>query len=368
MSPIPKDVTIQLFHYRTKKSEHQRTPNEIMESNNSSTEHTTFERVLSLTIGIILLVISLASIIANTLLLTAICFDPYRCFRNVPMVFVANLAVADLLTGFVVDPSYAVYHFGIYQNKHYSKTLKIGDYGSYIAVNNAIVTIVILIIDRSVAIRKPFLYRRVMTLKSAAIVVAISWIYSGFFCTFPLMGMPEKAYDLLDIHLHVTFTFLSLTLLFAFIYSNLKAEKRRKLREVTSMGNIDNPTGKKLKEMEYHKRLFVTIFLILLLFFLTYSPYAVYIHLDFFCTSCSKSKFYYFLSQTSQPVMYLNSVLNPFIYAWRHKNFRKALRWVVKCCGRKRRSIRDYETNYELNTVEKRVVAGSRMDVSSRKV
>ncbi|XP_028407596.1 muscarinic acetylcholine receptor M3-like [Dendronephthya gigantea] len=209
--------------------------NGMMESNNSSTEYTTFQRVLSLTIGILLLVISLATIIANALLLTAICYDPYKCFRNVPIVFVANLAVADLLTGLVVDPLYAVYHFGIYQNKYYSKTLEIGDYGSYITVNNAIVTIVILIIDRSVTIKKPFLYRRVMTLKSAAIIVAISWIYSGFFSSFRLMGMSDKVYILLNTHLHVTFSFLSLTLLFAFIYFNLKTKKRRRLKEVTSV-------------------------------------------------------------------------------------------------------------------------------------
>ena len=273
------------------------------------------------------------------------------------MVFVANLAVADLLTGLVVDPLLAVYSFGIYQNKNYSKILYVSHYNSYITVNNAVVTLVILIIDRSVAIKKPFLYRRVMTLKSAAIVVAISWIYSGFFCTVRLMGISENAYDLLDTHLHVTFPFFSLTLLFAFIYSNLKAEKRRKLKEITSMGNIDNPTGKRLQEMEYNKRLLVTIFFILSLFVLTYSPYAVYSHLEFFCTSCSKSKFYYFLSQISDPVMYVNSVLNPFIYAWRHKSFRKALGWVVKCRGRKRTNIREYGTNREINTAEERVVA-----------
>ncbi|XP_028407593.1 muscarinic acetylcholine receptor M3-like [Dendronephthya gigantea] len=288
-----------------------------MESNNSSTEYTTFQRVLSLTIG-----------------LTAICYDPYKCLRNVPIVFVANLAVADLLTGLVVDPLYAVYHFGIYQNKYYSKTLEIGDYGSYITVNNAIVTIVILIIDRSVTIKKPFLYRRVMTLNSAAIIVAISWIYSGFFSSFRLMGMSDKAYILLNTHLHATFSFLSLTLLFAFIYFNLKAKKRRRLKEVTSVVNIDSATKENIKRMKSDKRLLVTIFFILSLFFLTYSPYAVFIHLEYFCTSCSKSKFYYFLSKTCEPVVYLNSVLNPFIYAWRHRNFRKALGWVVKCSRR----------------------------------
>ncbi|XP_028407598.1 beta-2 adrenergic receptor-like [Dendronephthya gigantea] len=290
-----------------------------MESNNNSTEYTTFERILSLT--------------------------------------TANLAIADLLTGLVVDPLYAVYNFGIYQNKYYSKTLEIGDYGSYITVNNAIVTIVILIIDRSVAIKKPFLYRRVMTLNSAAIIVAISWIYSGFFSTFRLMGMSDETYILLDTHLHVTFSFLSLTLLFAFIYSNLKTQKRRRLKEVTSMENIDNTTREKLQEIKSDKRLLVTIFFILSLFFLTYSPYAVFIHLEFFCTSCSKSKFYYFLSKTSEPVVYLNSVLNPFIYAWRHKNFRKALGWVVKCRGRKRTNVREYGTNRETNTAEEPVVS-----------
>ncbi|XP_028407595.1 uncharacterized protein LOC114530215, partial [Dendronephthya gigantea] len=140
-----------------------------------------------------------------------------------------------------------------------------------------------------IAIKKPFLYSRVMTLKSATIIVAISWIYSGFFCTFRLMGMSDKAYILLDTHLHVTFSFFSLTLLFAFIYSNLKTEKRRKFKEVTSVENIDNTTREKLQEIKSDKRLLVTIFFILSLFFLTYSPYAVFIHLEYFCTSCSKS-------------------------------------------------------------------------------
>ena len=329
-----------------------------MESSNSSTEYTTFERVLSLTVGILLLLVSLGSIIANSLLLSAIYFDPLKCFRKVPIVFITNLALADLLTGLLVDPLYAVYDFGIFQKKHYDTTLTVGDYNSYITVNNAIVTIVILTIDRSVAIKKPFLYRRVMTLKTAAIIVAISWMYSGFFSTFRLMGMSDEAYILLDTHLHVTFSFLSLTCLFGFIYSNLKAEKGRQLREVTSMNNIDNATKEKLQEIKTDKRLLVTIFLILFIFFLTYSPYAIFIHLEFYCVTCRKSKIYYILSKTSEPVVYLNSVLNPFIYAWRHKNFRKALLWVVKCRGRRKQQAKRREngTNPDNNTTEERDV------------
>ena len=305
-----------------------------MESSNSSMAYMTFERVLSLTLGIFLLLISLGSIIVNTLLLSAIYLDPLRCFRKVPIVYIANLALADLLTGLIVDPLYAVYNFGIFQNKSHTTTLRVGDYSSYVTVNNAIVAIIILIIDRSVAIKKPFLYRRVMTLKTAAVVVVISWIYSGFFSTFSLMGMPEEAYVLLDTHLHFTFALLSLTCLFAFIYSNLKMKKPQQLGESTSMENMDNDIKAKLKEIKTDKRLLVTIFLILFVFFLTFSPHSIFIHFEFYCATCRGNKVYYFLSKTSEPVIFLNSVLNPFIYAWRHKNFRKALLWVVKWCGR----------------------------------
>lgn len=324
-----------------------------MELSTNSTDYTTFQRVLSLAIGIFLLLTSLGSIIGNTLLLSAIYFDPLKCFRKVPIVFIANLALADLLTGIIVDPLYAAHAFGIFQNEKYTTTLTVGDYASYVTVNNAIVTIVILIIDRSVAIKKPFMYRRVMTLKTAGIIVGISWVYSGFFSTFRLMGMSNEAYILLDTHLHVTFAFLSLTCLFGFIYSNLRTEKRKQLREVSSMEYVDNTTKEKLQEIKTDKRLLVTIFLILFLFFLTYSPYAIFVHLEFYCSTCRVSKVYFFLSKISEPIVYLNSVLNPFIYAWRHKNFRKALLWVVKCRGRKKqRKRRENGTNLENTTEE----------------
>ena len=329
-----------------------------MESNSNSTvEDTTFKQVLSLAVGILLILVSLGSVIINALLLIAIYYDPLKCFRKTPIVFIANLALADLLTGLIVDPLYAAYDFGIFQNKQYNKTLQVGDYGSYITVNNAIVTIVILIIDRSVAIKKPFMYRRVMTLKTAVIIVIISWIYSVFFSTFRLMGMSDEAYILLDTHLHVTFAFFSLTILFAFIYLNLKAEKKRKLTEFVSPGNAGVAAKDKLQDIRTDKRLLVTIFLILFIFFLTYSPYAVFIHLEFYCSSCMDHKIYYILSKTSEPIVYINSVLNPFIYAWRHKNFRRSLLWVVKCHKRrKQKKLRENGTHLQNNTIEERVV------------
>lgn len=305
--------------------------------NDTKADSTSFKRDLSLTVGILLLLISLGTIISNTLLLFAIYLNPYKSFRSPPVYFIANLALADLLTGLVVDPLYAVYELGFFQGKEYQTALDVGDYASYVTVNDAICTIVVLSIDRSVAIKKPFMYRRIMTPKSVVVIVSISWIYSAFFSTFRLMGMPNEAYVMLDTHLHVTFAFLALTCLFAFIYNNLKNEKRTNLRSVANKESPDTGTQQRLQQIKSDKRLLVTIFLILLVFFLCFAPYAIFVHLEFYCEQCQGSKLYYFLSKTSEPIVYLNSALNPFIYAWRHKNFRKALVWVVRCRGRPKR-------------------------------
>ena len=293
-----------------------------------------FKRELSLAVAITLLLISLGSIVANAMLLSAIYNDHYKCFRSPPIYFIANLAFADLLTGLFVDNLYAVYDLGFYLDKEYLTILTVGDYASYITVSNAVCTMIFLSIDRSIAIKKPFFYRRNMTGKTVAVIVAVSWMYSVFFSTFRLMGMANLPYIMLDTYLHHVFAFLALSCLFAFIYRNLKQEKRTNLKTFAATESVEPAAEQRLREIKSDKRLLVTIFLILFVFLLCFAPYAVYVHLHFFCEPFKSSKVYYFLSKTSEPIVYLNSGLNPFIYAWRHKNFRKALLWIVRCRNR----------------------------------
>ena len=305
-----------------------------LETNDTELSTASFERELSLVVAITLLFISLGSIVANAMLLSAIYNDHYKCFRSPPIYFIANLAFADLLTGIFVDSLYAVYDLGFYLDKEYLIILTVGDYASYITVNNAVCTIIFLSIDRSIAIKKPFFYRRNITAKTVAVIIAVSWMYSVFFSTFRLMGMADLPYIMLDTYLHDIFAFLTLSCLFAFIYHNLKQEKRTNLKTFDATVSVESTAEQRLREIKSDKRLLVTIFLILFVFFLCFAPYAVFVHLHFFCEPCKSSKVYYFLSKASEPIIYLNSVLNPFIYAWRHKNFRKALLWIVRCRNR----------------------------------
>ena len=144
-----------------------------LETNDTELSTASFERELSLVVAITLLFISLGSIVANAMLLSAIYNDHYKCFRSPPIYFIANLAFADLLTGIFVDSLYAVYDLGFYLDKEYLIILTVGDYASYITVNNAVCTIIFLSIDRSIAIKKPFFYRRNITAKTVAVIIAV---------------------------------------------------------------------------------------------------------------------------------------------------------------------------------------------------
>ena len=81
------------------------------------------QATLTLLSAISLSIISVITVVGNGILCLAMYKDPLKCFRSSPMLFVANLAVADFLTGFIVDPLYIAYNFGYYQARALSKSL-----------------------------------------------------------------------------------------------------------------------------------------------------------------------------------------------------------------------------------------------------
>lgn len=131
------------------------------------------EATLTLLSAISLFIISVITVVGNGILFLAMYKDPLKCFRSSPMLFVANLAVADFLTGFIVDPLYIAYNFGYYQARDYESALTAGDHASYITVNLSLCTVVVLVVDRFLALNTPIRYRSVMTRRVAGGTIAV---------------------------------------------------------------------------------------------------------------------------------------------------------------------------------------------------
>lgn len=286
---------------------------------------TKMEVKLSLISAISLLIISVITVVGNGVLCLAMYKDPLKCFRTSPMLFVANLAIADFLTGLIVDPLYTAYNFGFYQARDYQIALTAGDHASYITVNVSLCTVVVLVIDRFLALKIPIRYRNVMTRRAAVGIIAILWVYSILFSFLPSMGVPEITYYLLDLHIHVTGSLFALTVFLALIYRRSVVARNQRVGMAETTPRIDDQR----KQMISDVKIIRTFLIILAACYLCLLPYYIYMHAYMFCSTCQTNLVLLTMSKMSEPVVYLNCAVNPFIYAWRHKMFRKSLRAVL---------------------------------------
>lgn len=280
------------------------------------------EATFSLVSGISLVVISFITIAGNGMLCVAIYKNPLKRFRSAPMLFVANLAVADFLTGSIVDPLYITYNFGFNRAKDYQAALAVGDHASYITVNVSLCTAVVLVIDRFLALKTPFRYRRFMTKQNAVGIVVVLWVYSVLFSFLPHMGTHDTAYYLLDLHIHVTGSLFTLTVFLALIYRLSVLTRNQRAGMTDSSPQLDQRGRLRLVR---DKKTICTFLIILAVCYICLLPYYIYMHVFLFCVSCQTSWVLLVLSKISEPIVYMNCALNPFIYAWRHKVFRKSL-------------------------------------------
>lgn len=112
-------------------------------------------------------------------------------------------------------------------------------------------------------------------------------------------------------------------------YGNLRKGFRalaRRRRELQQNGHTSDESNKRALERE--RNMAVTVIIILAIFYITYLPQFIMIHVTRFCSSCEISEdsiTFHKVDVISSRFVFLNSALNPFVYAWRMPKYRRAL-------------------------------------------
>lgn len=83
------------------------------------------------------------------------------------------------------------------------------------------------------------------------------------------------------------------------------------------------------------RKMTFTIIIILALFYLTYMPQYITLHLLHLCKSCQQSITFHKIDVILSRFLFLSSAINPFIYAWRVPKYRLAFIECLKMFGRK---------------------------------
>ena len=317
--------------------------------------------------GTFLAVICPITVLSNVLLLIAIYKDPFKTFRTPSAYFLVGLAFVDLITGLIPEPMMITCYYRFYNNhpgrSQCVKILNVAGTVAAITTNTSFFIVLAFTFAQYAAVAFPFKFKRLITVRNTVACVVGLLLYAILFESLQLVGVSREVIAKIDLHLHSTFSlFLTiiiyLMLLRAFGKQQLK-KRRLTLKEVprniatseecpdtqetctptlttintaTSEGcektrdsctPSERPTRQKLIEKNF-VRLNLSMIIILLV---CSQPSAIMWYV--FLYSGEKTKVSLSLriaGVVTNNTLFLKSLLDPFVFAWRLPKYRKALK------------------------------------------
>ncbi|XP_057607315.1 adenosine receptor A2a isoform X1 [Chionomys nivalis] len=291
------------------------------------------------------LAIAVLAVLGNVLVCWAVWINSN--LQNVTNYFVVSLAAADIAVGVLAIPFAITISTGFCAACHGCLF-----FACFVLVltQSSIFSLLAIAIDRYIAIRIPLRYNGLVTGMRAKGIIAICWVLSFAIGLTPMLGWNSCGQvkdgqnytqtcgkgqvaclfeDVVPMNYMVYYNFFAFVLLplllMLGIYLRIFLAARRQLKQMESQPLPGERTRSTLqKEVHAAKSLAIIVGL----FALCWLPLHIINCFTFFCPSC----------QHAPPwLMYLaiilshgNSVVNPFIYAYRIREFRQTFRKIIR--------------------------------------
>ncbi|XP_068713765.1 neuromedin-U receptor 2-like [Montipora foliosa] len=296
--------------------------------------------------GTFLAVICPLTVLSNFLLLIAIYKDPFKTFRTPSAYFLVGLAFVDLITGLIPEPMMTTCYYRFYNNhpgrSHCVKILHVAGTVAAITANTSFFLVLAFTFAQYAALAFPFKFKRLITVRNTIACVVGLLLYAILFETLQLVaGVPREVIAKIDLHLHSTFSLFLTIIIYLMLqraFGKQQLKKRRLMLKAvprniaTSEGSLEiretftpseRPTRQKLIEKNF-VRLNLAMIIILLV---CSQPSAIMWYV--FLYSGEKTKVSLSLriaGVVTNNTLFLKSLLDPFVFAWRLPKYRKALK------------------------------------------
>ena len=263
---------------------------------------------------------AIITVSANSTLLFIIFRDTRRFLQTPPSFLITNLCVSDLIVGLVVDNLVGVKDVYRFHNlpvpDHLDPILRLF-LGLSLFVSSG--TIIALSYDRFIVVTQPLKYKSTVTVERVKIFIVLLWSTSLAFCVLPVLKIPEKILAIAVAHIHASLPAVVLTVMYFKVFGALE-ERKRELREagITSEMKPKNVLGRE-------RKMVLTILIVLALFYVTYLPEFIALHVLHFWPPSARSRVFRMVEIVLSRFLFLNSAMNPFLYSWRLPTYRKAL-------------------------------------------
>uniref|UniRef100_W5NN82 Adenosine receptor B1a n=2 Tax=Lepisosteus oculatus TaxID=7918 RepID=W5NN82_LEPOC len=282
-------------------------------------------------------VIAAFSTVGNVLVCIAV--GKNRRLRTVTNYFLVSLAFADICVGALAIPCAIMTDVGIPRHNLYLCLLMLSVL--IMLTQSSIFSLLAVAIERYIAIFLPFQYHSIMTSRNAILIIIITWILAFLIGLVPLMGWyktpPESGYCffvfVVDMTYMVYFNFFGcvltplviMFLIYAQIFTTVKRQIRRMAADrVTGGGSQDKRAASIRKEMKTA----TSLFLVLFLFTVCWIPLHIINCFILLCPHCSIPVP---LLLAAIILSHANSAVNPILYAYKMKAFRRTFKAIFLC-------------------------------------
>jgi len=287
--------------------------------------------------------LSISTVLTNGMFLLTFYKDPLKCLRTPSAIFIAGLTSANFLTGLIVEPALLgeiVLSFVYGEDRSLSKFYRLAEVLSFVTVTSSFLIMLALGIVQYLLIKHPRVYQRAVSVKSAVIGVIFIFVYSIFFAVLPEMtGINKYVYYLIDLAIHETLLTVALVILYMVIYCAFRKLTQR--HRSADLGENAEGQGSSAEQTENEKQrrqaekdfvigtITLTLFLII-----TVWPYCITL---FIAMLYDFTLAVFIAVIIAQFFLLWKFALDPFVFAWRLRKYRKSLVLVMQriCpCGK----------------------------------
>ncbi|KAG2470886.1 adenosine A2a receptor a [Polypterus senegalus] len=286
------------------------------------------------------LVIAVLSVLGNVLVCWAVYLNSN--LQNITNFFVVSLAVADIAVGVLAIPFAITISTGFCA--HFYGCLFIACF-VLVLTQSSIFSLLAIAVDRYIAIKIPLRYNGLVTGQRAQGIIALCWVLSVIIGLTPMLGWNSRKQEInetcpeemmkcffknvVTMDYMVYFNFFAcvlVPLLFMLgIYLRIFMAARHQLKQI-ELKVVHGEKSRSILQKEIHAA--KSLAFIVGLFALCWLPLHIINCFDLFCEQCEKPPV--IVLNLAIILSHANSVVNPFIYAYRIREFRHTFRKIIR--------------------------------------
>ena len=264
--------------------------------------------------------LSITAFLGNTLILVAL--HKESSLHPPSKLLLRSLAITDLLVGIIVEPLNAAYLMSV-KSKRWDICYNVNValfIASHILCSVSLLVLTAISVDRLLALWLSLRYRQVVTLRRVYITVIVMWVLP-IVATTSYIWNPELLSLLLYIHLSFCLSII--------IFSYMKIFFTLRHYQIQAEINVAQDQPRQaipLNIARYRKAVYSALWVQVTLF-ICYLPFGITQALT---ESVEVSSSFYLAKTFTFTLVFLNSSLNPFLYCWKMKEVRQAVKDAIR--------------------------------------